>query len=209
MLNNSSKTAIEALSAENALLRKQVEELQKTLNDVANTSGFCIIKQLPDGVIELNGEPIDKNATVEYYNSSQATYGELTMYRVAKEAFARNEKKLVNMHLEECDKYKDQIYHLTMTINELNDSINKHCEHEDKQNLEIVELNTLLKDISDKNTKQFEEYNTEKALIISKYKGMIEALEEDIETWKKRYLELNNIKPDGTIVTKYGEIIQD
>lgn len=201
------KIDVNKLIEENKILKEKIDELQNNLIEVANNSGACIIKQLPNGVIELNGEPIDKDMPVDYYNSSQATYGELTMYRVAKEAFKRDEKKLINIHLEECDNYKNKIVELSETIEKLKVDINRHCEFENKQNIEISDLNDLIRDLNNKKDKQEAEYKSEKEIIINKYKGMINALEEDIATWKERYLKLNNIKPDGTIITKYGEVI--
>ena len=201
------KIDVNKLIEENKILKEKIDELQNNLIEVANNSGACIIKQLPNGVIELNGEPIDKDMPVDYYNSSQATYGELTMYRVAKEAFKRDEKKLINIHLEECDNYKNKIVELSETIEKLKVDINRHCEFENKQNIEISDLNDLIRDLNNKKDKQEAEYKSEKEIIMNKYEGMINALEEDIATWKERYLKLNNIKPDGTIITKYGEVI--
>ena len=53
------------------------------------------------------------------------------------------------------------------------------------------------------------EYEEDKKVIIDRYESMINNLEEDIKNWKNRYLKINNVKLDGTIITKYGKIISN
>lgn len=206
MFNKNDKNTMNELIEENKRLLANIEELQKTLNEVANSNGACIIKQLPDGVIELNGEPIDKDTPVDYYNSASATYGELTMYRVAKEAFARDEKKLINIHLEECDKYKMQIEDLKDNIDKLKTHITWQDEHIDKINNELSDSSMTINTLQNSLEKQAIENESDRNILINRYNSMIDALEEDIKTWKARYLNLNNVSLDGTIITKYGEV---
>lgn len=205
MFNKDSKPSVAALIEENAKLKERITTLEKDLVDMANTSGGCIIKQLPNGVIELNGEPIDKDIEVDYYNSSKATYSELTMYRVAKEAFNRDEKKLIAMHLEECDRYKAEIDSLKAEISSLNaniDSFIDNCEklHKEKDAIRASENNTKKEFITYK-----ENAEAELKATIERYESCIAHLNADIETWKRRYLTINNTTLDGTIITKYGQ----
>ena len=93
-------------------LKNRITELEQQLNEVANDNGSVIIKQLPNGKVELNGIEIDNNSEVEYYNSSKATYGELTMFRIGKETKQREMNKLIESHIEECDDYKFKINYL-------------------------------------------------------------------------------------------------
>lgn len=188
-------------------LKQKIIELETQLNEVANDNGSIIVKQLPNGQIELNGIEIDNTTDVEYYNSSQATFGELTMFRIGKEAKQREMNKLVSTHMDEIDKYNEKIYNLQDTIITLeskskidNDTIKMYEESERKLKSEIETL-------KGQNETNLEMANIEKQTIIKRYNGMINALEDDIRSWKKRYLEINNVTIDGTIITKYGKIL--
>lgn len=188
------------------LLKDRINELEKQLIEVAESSGNCIIKQLPNGSIELNGEPIDKNAPVEYYNSSKATYGELTMFRIGKEAEQRNTKKLVSAHMEEVDELNKQINTLTI---QLTKAQSKNTTYEG----EIVKLNTetsnkdnIIKSLKQQLKDNETIFKQEKDGIISQYESVIAGLHEDIKNWQKRCLAINNVQPNGTIKTKYGEL---
>ena len=188
-------------------LKNRIFELETQLNEVANDNGSIIIKQLPSGQIELNGEPVDKDSPVDYYNSSKATYGELTMYRVAKEALEREKKKLINMHIEECDRYKNEIENLQAKLDLAEQTITNYTKDMNDKLKYIEELKIKL----DNTIHQYEEklaynesnYNEQ----IDKYKKFIDALESDITLWKNRFLSQNNVLEDGTIITKYGKII--
>ena len=48
---------------------------------------------------------------------------------------------------------------------------------------------------------------SEKSAMKDRYEGMIVGLEEDIQNWKQRYLTINNVTIDGTVITKYGKIL--
>ena len=190
-------------------LKNRICELEEQLNLVANDNGSVIIKQLPNGQIELNGIQIDNTSAVDYYNSSQATYGELTMFRIGKETKQREMDKLISRHMDEIDAYNAKISSLQSDIVTLedkskldNDTISmyekseNHLKHEiDKKYKEIDEL--------------IKSHECEKQEIIDRYEGMINGLEEDIECWKKRYLKINNVTLDGTIITKYGKLLGD
>ena len=187
-------------------LKNRITELENQLNEVANDNGSIIIKQLPNGQIELNGEPIDKDSPVYYYNSSKATYGELTMYRIAKEALEREKKKLIEMHVEECDNYKEQISNLQSKLNLSEQTILDYSnDMNDKLNYieELkIKLDNTIHQYEDKIINNEINYKDQ----IDKYKNFIKALEDDIKTWKNRFLSQNNVLEDGTIITKYGII---
>lgn len=188
-------------------LKNRITELENLLNQVANDNGSIIIKQLPNGKIELNGIEMDNTSEVEYYNSSQATYGELTLFRVGKEAKQREMDKLTKMHMDEVDKLHRQIDNLKQDIQMLegksqldNDTISMHEKTE-----------THLQKELDKKYKEIDELiksnESEKQIIKERYEGMIAGLEEDIKSWKERYLKINNTTLDGTVITKYGKVL--
>ena len=188
-------------------LKNRIIELEHQLVQVANDNGSIIIKQLPNGTVELNGIVMDNTTEVEYYNSSQATYGELTMFRIGKEAKQREMDKLTTMHMDEIDRLKIKIANLEQDVVMLNgkssidnDTIQMHEEREQKLESEIIALKN--QNETDKNMAQ-RELNE----VISRYDGMIKGLEEDIASWKERYLKINNVTLDGTIITKYGKIL--
>lgn len=188
-------------------LKNRISELEKQLNLIANDNGSIIVKQLPNGKIELNGIEMDNTNEVEYYNSANATYGELTMFRIGKEAKQREMDKLIKRHMDECDKYVSEIDKLKLDIFNLeqthtydNDTINILHENENKLNKIIEELNVTIE-----NNKSEAEFNLRN--IINRYEQLINGLEEDISHWKERYLKINNITTDGTIITKYGKVL--
>lgn len=187
-------------------LKDRITELETQLNEVANDNGSIIIKQLPNGQIELNGIEIDKDSPVEYYNSSKATYGELTMFRIGKEAKQREIDKLIEAHMEQIDVLRSTIHNYEEEISKLNNElVNKHNN--------IIELNKLINklhsqynDLENKNKNDYENYQATLNETIQRYEGLINGLEEDLKNWKQRYLTINNVKLDGTIITKYGTI---
>lgn len=188
-------------------LKLRITELETLLNQVANDNGSVIVKQLPDGSIELNGMSIDNTSEVDYYNSSQATYGELTMFRIGKEAKQREMDKLTKMHMDEVDELNRQINNLKQDIQMLNnksqidnDTILMHEKTEVHLKKELDEKHKEIDELIKSN-------ESEKQIIKERYEDMITGLEEDIKTWKERYLKINNITLDGTIITKYGKIL--
>ena len=190
-------------------LQNRIKELEEQLNLVANDNGSIIIKQLPNGQIELNGAEIDKDSPVEYYNSSKATYGELTMFRIGKESKQREMDKLIQTHMTEIDDLNTKISHLQEDIvmlqnkSKIDDDTIQMYENNEK-NLKI-ENDKLHHDIIDLG----KEYEEDKKVIIVRYENAIANLEEDVRNWKNRYLKINNVKLDGTIITKYGKIISN
>lgn len=205
MFNKDKSNELELITS----LKTRITELETLLNKVANDNGSVIVKQLPDGTIELNGVSIDNTSEVDYYNSSQATYGELTMFRIGKETKQREMDKLVSRHMEEVDKFKAEINKLNqdvltfMSKSEIDtDTIKMHEESERKLESQIATL-------KGQNETDKEMANVEKQQLIERYEGMISGLEEDIKAWKERYLKINNITIDGTVITKYGKILSN
>ena len=173
-------------------LKEENNKLKNELNEVANNTGNCIIKQLPDGSMELNGIPFDNTSDVDYYNSAKATFSELTMFRVGKETKQREMDKLIKIHMEEVDKLKQQ-------IESLNDNLKETIKDKDSQ---IDNLNKKLNDDISQAKLTLDE-------IKKRYETYIEHLNKDVETWKERYLKINNTTLDGTIITKYGKVLNN
>lgn len=190
-------------------LREENNKLKNELNEVANNTGNCIIKQLPDGSMELNGIPFDNTSDVDYYNSAKATFSELTMFRVGKETKQREMDKLIKIHMEEIDELKQQILSLNNNnselINQLHESeninvnLNETIKNKDSQ---IDNLNKKLDDSISQAKLTLDE-------IKKRYELYIEHLNKDVETWKERYLKINNTTLDGTIITKYGKVLNN
>ena len=190
-------------------LKEENNKLKNELNEVANNTGNCIIKQLPDGSMELNGIPFDNTSDVDYYNSAKATFSELTMFRVGKETKQREMDKLIKIHMEEVDKLKQQIESLndnnSNLINQLHESeyINVNLKETIKdKNSQIDNLNKKLNDDISQAKLTLDE-------IKKRYETYIEHLNKDVETWKERYLKINNTTLDGTIITKYGKVLNN
>lgn len=190
-------------------LKEENNKLKNELNEVANNTGNCIIKQLPDGSMELNGIPFDNTSDVDYYNSAKATFSELTMFRVGKETKQREMDKLIKIHMEEVDKLKQQIESLndnnSNLINQLHESeyINVNLKETVKnKDSQIDNLNKKLNDDISQAKLTLDE-------IKKRYEKYIEHLNKDVETWKERYLKINNTTLDGTIITKYGKVLNN
>lgn len=190
-------------------LKEENNKLKNELNEVANNTGNCIIKQLPDGSMELNGIPFDNTSDVDYYNSAKATFSELTMFRVGKETKQREMDKLIKIHMEEVDKLKQQIESLndnnSNLINQLHESeyINVNLKETVKnKDSQIDNLNKKLNDDISQAKLTLDE-------IKKRYETYIEHLNKDVETWKERYLKINNTTLNGTIITKYGKVLNN
>ena len=69
------------------------------------------------------------------------------------------------------------------------------------------ELTLKISELENQNKSDKESYEIEKQAIIKRYEGLITGLEEDIQSWKTRYLKINNTTLDGTIITKYGTVL--
>lgn len=190
-------------------LREENNKLKNELNEVANNTGNCIIKQLPDGSMELNGVPFDNTSDVDYYNSAKATFSELTMFRVGKETKQREMDKLIKIHMEEVDELKQQILSLNNNnselINQLHESENINVNLNEtikNKNSQIDDLNKKLDDAIFQSKLTIDE-------IKKRYEMYIEHLNKDVDTWKERYLKINNTTLDGTIITKYGKVLNN
>lgn len=190
-------------------LQNRIKELEEQLNLVANDNGSIIIKQLPNGQIQLNGIEIDKDSPVEYYNSSKATYGELTMFRIGKESKQREMDKLIQTHMNEIDEYNTKISNLEQDIRNYKASLELDKDTIKMQSEHIESLKAKITKLTNDKDKLINEYELDKKAIVNRYEGMIKALEEDIKTWKERYLKINNVTLDGTIITKYGKILSN
>mgnify|MGYP000330805009 FL=1 len=159
--------------------------------------------------MELNGIPFDNTSDVDYYNSAKATFSELTMFRVGKETKQREMDKLIKIHMEEVDKLKQQIESLndnnSNLINQLHESeyINVNLKETIKdKDSQIDNLNKKLNDDISQAKLTLDE-------IKKRYETYIEHLNKDVETWKERYLKINNTTLDGTIITKYGKVLNN
>lgn len=190
-------------------LRDENSKLKNELNDVANNTGNCIIKQMPDGSMELNGVPFDNTSDVDYYNSAKATFSELTMFRVGKETKQREMDKLIKIHMDEIDELKQQILSLnndnTKLIHDLNET-----EHA------IINLNEIIKNkeqqinaLGEKLGNTISQSNLTLEETKKRFESYIEHLNTDIKTWKERYLKINNTTLNGTIITKYGKVLNN
>ena len=188
--------------------KQQIEELKKQLNEVAEANGNVIIKQLPNGEVELNGFSFDNTTDVEYYNSSKATYGELTMFRVGKEVKQRELDKLVKIHMDQVDSLNKVIEDLRSDNSSLQNDIS--CLNAEKSELEdkLSKCESINKQLAaDKEVLKHDNFMEVEALK-KRYDDVIKYLEEDIKEWKNRCLTLNNVKMDGTIITNYGKIFK-
>lgn len=200
MLNKDKKIA--ELEEENAKLNKQ-------LQDLISNSDLPIIKQLPNGEMELNGIPMDNTTPVEYYNSSKCTFSELTMFRVGKEVMNREMDKLIKSHIEECDKYKNVIKNLEFDRNNLEENVQtllKNIEENSNKSKSLIDgYNKKLKDKEDKIENLIDDYNAK----IERYEKMINLLEDDINSWKQRFLSIQNVTINGDIETIYGKVLKN
>lgn len=190
-------------------LREENSKLKNELNEVANNTGNCIIKQMPDGSMELNGLPFDNTSDVDYYNSAKATFSELTMFRVGKETKQREMDKLIKIHMDEIDELKQQIISLNDNNAKLTHDLNE-AEHTIVNLNEIIknkeqEINVLDENLG--NTITHSKLTLEETK--KRFESYIEHLNADIKTWKERYLKINNTTLNGTIITKYGKVLNN
>lgn len=190
-------------------LRDENSKLKNELNEVANNTGNCIIKQMPDGSMELNGVPFDNTSDVDYYNSAKATFSELTMFRVGKETKQREMDKLIKIHMDEIDELKQQIL-------SLNNSNAKLIHDLNEAERAIVNLNETIKNkeqqinaLDEKLGNTISQSNLTLEETKKRFESYIEHLNTDIKTWKERYLKINNTTLNGTIITKYGKVLNN
>lgn len=190
-------------------LREKNNKLKNELNEVANNTGNCIIKQLPDGSMELNGIPFDNTSDVDYYNSAKATFSELTMFRVGKETKQREMDKLIKIHMDEIDELKQQILSLNNNNTKLIHDLNE-AEHA------IVNLNETIKNkeqqiniLDEKLGNTVSQSNLTLEETKKRFESYIEHLNADVKTWQERYLKINNTTLNGTIITKYGKVLNN
>lgn len=188
-------------------LKLKITELEASLNQLANSTENVIIKQLPDGTLELNGEPFANNTEVEYYNSSKATFGELTMFRLGKEVKQREIDKIIDLNME-------QVSSLNSTINELNstiDNLQKKSYNDDRIIKELSQTEINLNDEIVKLTEEIKNnaktHADKENEIIERYEKALQYLRDDIDSWMKRYLSLNGVTIDESVLTPYGKVI--
>ncbi len=111
--------------------------------------------------------------------------------------------------MEEVDELKQQILSLNNNNSELisqlhesesiNVNLNKTIKNKDSQ---IDNLNKKLNDAISQAKLTLDE-------IKKRYEAYIEHLNKDVETWKERYLKINNTTLNGTIITKYGKVLNN
>lgn len=190
-------------------LREENNKLKNEINEVANNTGNCVIKQLPDGTMELNGVPFDNTSEVDYYNSAKATYSELTMFRVGKESKQREMDKLIKIHMEEVDQLKTQILSLTNNNADLTNKINDYESIITDLKLSINKNETQIEKLKCQLTETIANSDLTLDETKKRYESFINHLNEDMNIWKNRYLKINNITLDGTIITKYGKVLND
>lgn len=205
MFKNKDNKTIDPKDAEIKKLNNIILDLQTQLDKVAADNGSVVVKMLPDGRVEVNGTEMDNTTEVEYYNSSQATFGELTMFRVGKEAKQREMNKLIEVHMNECDRYKQIIDNLNQDVANYVNMDKNHVETIDSLTTELNNKNSEIDSLKQQLQDTIDECDATLAVMTKKYDGLIKGLEDDIQNWKERYLELNNIRLDGTIITQYGE----
>ena len=190
-------------------LREENNKLKSELNEVANNTGNCIIKQMPDGSMELNGIPFDNTSDVDYYNSAKATFSELTMFRVGKETKQREMDKLIKIHMDEVDELKRQILLLTDNNTKITKDLNED-EHVIVNLKEIINnKDNQIENLNKKLESTISHFNLTLEETVNRYENCIKHLNDDIETWKQRYLKINNTTLDGTIITKYGKVLHE
>lgn len=186
--------------------KKQIETLEKQIQELANANGIVILKQLPNGEMELNGKTFNNTTQVTYYNSSKATYGELTMFRAGEEVKQREINKLISQHADVVDE-------LNVTIDKLQQEIKKLHEQYDFESKRYIErcqdLNDAIEKIKNKDKTiqdNKEVFDAQIEDLKKTYEAIIKGLTDDVKTWRKRFLSFNNITLDGTINTKYGVV---
>lgn len=209
MFKNNKDNLLDAKDMEIKRLNDIILDLQTQLNRVANDNGSIIVKMLPDGKVEVNGTEMDNTTEVEYYNSSQATFGELTMFRVGKEAKQREMNKLIDSHMNECDRYKHIIDTLTKDLDASNQDNNTKKDMIANLKSDIAQRDAEITNLKQQIQDTINEYESTISASNIRYEGLIAGLQEDIENWQARYLKLNNITLSGTIITQYGEYINN
>ena len=198
---------LKSKSANEEKLQNRINELETQLNQLANDTGNVIIKQLPDGKFELNGEAFDNSSEVQYYNSSKATYGELTMFRIASEVKQKEINKLIDTHTEICDNFEKQIQNLKISIENLNSEIaNKNIKITSLERT-IDQLNSDIDGLKNVNKNNRIEYENLIDEIKYRYETVISQLEKDVETWKRQFLTFNAYTGSEKIKTRFGEIL--
>lgn len=205
MFKNRDNKVVDSKDTEIERLNNIILDLQTQLDKVAADNGSVVVKMLPDGRVEVNGTEMDNTTEVEYYNSSQATFGELTMFRVGKEAKQREMNKLIEAHMNECDRYKQIIDNLNQDVANYVNMDKNHVETIDSLTTELNNKNSEIDSLKQQLQDTIDGCDATLAVMTKKYDGLIKGLEDDIQNWKERYLELNNIRLDGTIITQYGE----
>jgi len=189
-----------------SVLEQRIKELEIQLIEIAESNGNIILKQLPNGEVELNGKVFDNTTDVEYFNAAKATYGELTMFRVGVETKDREMKKLIQANADRVDELILQSNNQHDQIKKLNTDIDWYIDDTQKKAEQIHEHNNTIKSMSEKYNSDIILKDNELIELEKRYNSVIKFLEKDIQMWKERYLTLNTITTDGTILTQVGEI---
>ena len=111
--------------------------------------------------------------------------------------------------MDEVDELKRQM--LSLTDN--NAKITKDLNEDEHIIINLKEIinnkDNQIENLNKKLESTISNFNLTLEETINRYESCIKHLNDDIETWKQRYLKINNTTLDGTIITKYGKVLHE